>query len=455
MLINCILEKKRFEQFDIIKKRKMNIEQRATWMTDSKKMILVDKDQCVCFTRDAQLAYACPLCSTTKPDPNSLPNNIEEEMYLNVYLNSETIDFLKEEEFKARPIFTKEKHSKIEAYVVTVKNAFNKHLLRFKIQSLENAFQYTSFMNACIINNKLQLLIKATPHIGLLYFSRFIDMGEISILFGLDETKLFEQVYGFQALEDVGTKSAKTYIKEWIHLIQSKIAKKKDVQKVKHKFDVFLRSLMFRIIYTLHCILLRYPGFRHNDLHLDNIIMSESESQKDSIYETENDLSFTISHLLSFPRMIDFGWSSMCSRPSKDGSSQCESSIKPIGLNIGLNHYVDLNKFFNNLYVLFEHHSHLLHDQVWKFIQGVVPEPYRVGLHKSKTTELNMSIWSPHSEYMLTSDKKWIRGATKGLPLPEFVSPSQLLMDPIFDMFRTKTSANGTVFSSLKALEVL
>ncbi len=415
----------------------MNIELRLQYVHDAEKMILVDNDQKVCFTQLAHIAYSCIIFHDTKPDPLNT-NELPEESYLNVYLNAEVIDFLTMKELEKRPTFTKIKKDNLESHVVTVKNALNKQLLRFKIQRISNPFQYASFLNACIINKKLQPLIYATPHIGLMYFGRFIEKGEVSVLFGLDH--LNDEVYGFQAIEDVGTKSARTYIKEWIALINEN----KNNTKLKKKFDVFIRSFMFRIIYTLHCILLRYPSFRHNDLHLDNIIMNLNETDDSSTYDLENDMSFLISNLLGFPRIIDFGWSSL------DG-------IKEIGLNVKTNHYVDLNKLFNHLFLMFENDSDILHPQVWKFILGVVPDAYRVGFHKSKnlSNELQMSIWSPHSEYAITKQKTWILSSDpiKGRPLPNFTSPGELLKDPVFNMFRT-TEKTGIIFSSLKALEI-
>jgi hypothetical protein len=270
-----------------------------------------------------------------------------------------------------------------------------------------------------------------------MYFSRFVEQGEVAVLFGLNN--ISNEVYGLQAIEDVGTKSAKTYIKEWISLINEN-----KNPKLKQKFDTFLRSFIFRILFTLHCILLRYPSFRHNDLHLDNIIMNMNETDDFCTYETENDMSFAISNQLSFPRIIDFGWSSL------DG-------VRELGFNMKTNHYIDINKLFNHLFLMFEKQSDILHPQVWKFIQGVVPESYRVGFHKSKhlESELQMSIWSPHSEYVITKEKTWIlpSSSTKGRSLPNFTSPGQLLKDPVFNMFRT-VEKQGQVFSSLKALEI-
>jgi hypothetical protein len=427
----------------------MNINARFKGLEDAKNMILVDEGHEVCFTSYAQIAYACSIDIMNVPKIKMGPcdndmQTITDVQYLNVYLNAEVIDFLSKEELRKRPIFTKEKNSLIEVHVVTVKNTLNQNLLRFKIQRISNVFQYKTFLNGCIINNQLQELVlrKATPHIGLMYFSRFVDMGEISILFGFNESQLRDEIYGFQALEDAGTKSARTYIKEWIALLNEK-KQSKEFGKMKNKFDLFIKSFMFRIIYTLHCILLRFPGFRHNDLHLDNIIMDQNDV--DAYYETENDLCFMISKLFSFPRIIDFGWSSLLSQ-------QC---IQPLGLNMGANHYIDLNKFFNHLFLMFEHDSNLLHPQVWNFIQGVVPEPYRVGFHKSKNlkSELQMSIWSPHSDYMILPNKSFILGTSMiGKPLVEYVKPSQLLMDPVFNVFKVKKQTTGIIFQSLKAL---
>jgi hypothetical protein len=412
----------------------MDVKGRLKWMQDAKSMLQVDAGQEVCFTQSAQLAYGCPTQHVSRADPLFVdpPNQCEldAQSFLSVYFNADSIEFLSPEELKKRTTLTSRKRGSAETreslrtHILAVKNALDHHILRLKLVSLRNVFEYTSFMNSCIVNTKMQQLVvrNVTPHIGLMYFARFVDAAETAVMFGLEEPD--QDVFGMQVLEDVGMQTADTYIEEWIKIL------KKNTADIQRKFNDFLRSFLFRVVYTLHCMLLLDPSVRHNDAHLGNwIIDKPSKDASVCNYQTENKTIFGISNQLAVPHLIDFGWASM-------------QTTRAVGLNVGPNHYVDLNKVFNHLHFMLEKHSELIDPQIWKFIESVVPLNYRVGVSKSR--QLNFSIWSPHSQYALPTSRKWIPMESQevGEPLPEFVTPGELLKDPVFDCLHNKTDAH-------------
>ncbi len=390
---NFIKLKKKFYYDE--KKRMKRLEK----MENSKQMLINKVDSMICFTTMSEIAYSCT-------------DEIQEDDYFNIVFKNNKIEILE-------TLYKKLKNKEIHVLILSAKFQFI--LFNFKIVNLFSAFQYNSFKNACTINNQIQNLVyrNITPHINLFYFGNYISSKDIIKLTKIK--KLNENVYGLQVLEYGGSTTIKQYIEEQLLFPN------------KRKFNQFIISFLFQILYTLHCIYLYFPSFRHNDLHLDNILKDKS---KTCYYEPFPGIFYK---LAGFIKLIDFGWSSM-------------NSVKHLGLNMSPNHYVDINKLFNHLILLLEPHSTLLNQNVWKFIQDVVPTRYRVGFKKSNKkleSEFFMSIWNPHSEYMITDDKRWILSSSleKGERLVNFTSPSNLLKDSIFDIFKTTQVDVNNLFS--------
>lgn len=74
-----------------------------------------------------------------------------------------------------------------------------------------------------------------------------------------------------------------------------------------------LVSMLFQIVYTLHCIKLKYPSFKHGDLHTDNILIQFDENfilmpseQKYVVYETDE--KFAVPYFGATSKIIDFGF---------------------------------------------------------------------------------------------------------------------------------------------------
>ena len=405
---------------------------------DSSEMLKTEDGSQVCFTQPSYIAYQCPDACHSKPDlrrvMSTLIRQLTREDYLNVYFTNDSIEFLTKSEEKVYKTFEKLKKSKLKSYVTTVKNAANHEIVRLKLQTLNSSFGYNTFINASTINNKLNSLVfnKITPHIGLMYFARFIESAEIAVLFSEKEEQLEGEVYGLQCLEDVGNETAAFTLNKWINMLKDKQGRKsKSFEETKMKFDQFLRSLLFRVLFTLCAIQTVHPSFRHNDLHLENLIMSEFAKKSGFCsYITQDGEIFVLENSLGNVSIIDFGWSSL-------------EGVQNLGLNMGPNLYVDVNKLFNHLYLMLHKHAYFVNPQVWKFITGCVPPLYRIGLKASKNVEsaTNMSIWSPHSEFMiLYEEQRFINPNSNeiGKPLPNFVSSHILLKDPIFHIFKSK-----------------
>lgn len=81
-----------------------------------------------------------------------------------------------------------------------------------------------------------------------------------------------------------------------------------------------LKSFLFMIIYTLHCIYLQFPKFRHYDLHTDNIMLKFDQNFVYNIHNPEfikitttfpdgSTRTYYVPFWGIIPKIIDFGFS--------------------------------------------------------------------------------------------------------------------------------------------------
>ena len=108
--------------------------------------------------------------------------------------------------------------------------------------------------------------------------------------------------FSFMALEE-GNITLKTYLKEFINNIEG---------------IIIFKSLLFQVIITIYLISKKYPSFRHNDLHTDNIVLRFDKKYSfnpmkmkylvfnDSL--TEGGTTWTIPYFGIIAKIIDFGF---------------------------------------------------------------------------------------------------------------------------------------------------
>jgi hypothetical protein len=78
-----------------------------------------------------------------------------------------------------------------------------------------------------------------------------------------------------------------------------------------------LKSVLFMIVYTLYRITKRYPGFRHYDLHVGNIMIKRDD---DFVFDVlkpkflvfhDDDTKFVVPYFGLIPKIIDFGFATI------------------------------------------------------------------------------------------------------------------------------------------------
>jgi hypothetical protein len=78
---------------------------------------------------------------------------------------------------------------------------------------------------------------------------------------------------------------------------------------------IIFKSLLFMIIYTLYKIQKKFPGFRHYDLHVDNILLKQDPDFKYNplkpqvLVFADEGVEFSVPYFGLIPKLIDFGLS--------------------------------------------------------------------------------------------------------------------------------------------------
>jgi len=303
-----------------------------------------------------------------------------------------------------------------------------------KIERLNTPLRFKFFINACRVATLLreQGVLNATPHISQFYVGAFLNAKQVFHVLGVDSGMLCEKsLYGMQCQETAGLFSLTKFLEMWVNLLRRKVSVGdiSELEVARDKFEIFLRSVLFQILYTLHCIQIKCPNVRHNDLHPENIVLQPIQNPVDLTYEVSSGRKFTLyaNSKNYLPSIIDFGWATN------------DDKTLPVCPNTQKNHYVDIHRFVNGvLHILQPLPRNCLSDSMRSFLKLVVSDELRVPLNP----DLGQfgSIWSPDSAFMIEADGSWIypNSPKIGKPLVERTTPARLLTFPLFNIYRTQ-----------------
>ena len=149
--------------------------------------------------------------------------------------------------------------------------------------------------------------------------------------------------------------------------------------------DAFMQSLISQILHTLLFIGKRLPSFRHNDLHLDNILVKQSAYTK-------------------FPTFIlnDFGWASIGrgSNPLVNSNKHSER----FGIGAKTSGRYDMHLFLNELHKWMEvHGGRAKYPKAIAFIEKHVPAGY-LGSRNTYISESRLKYGIPYPGLSSLSD---------------------------------------------------
>ena len=178
-------------------------------------------------------------------------------------------------------------------------------------------------------------------------------------------------------------------LKEWIRKVEERLT------------DADMAKMVYQVLATLKRIYSRYPEFRHNDLHLGNVLVDDTGD---------------------FPRLMitDFGLSRLKARGSNPIVN--DGSFERVGISSRTSIKYDMHYFLNSLGYEIRHMKHF--QQTKEFIVRTIPKEY-LGISTAYVKEYRLRADAPDSS-LPTLDKvlrdPYFKGQ-KPTPLNEVGSP--------------------------------
>lgn len=221
-------------------------------------------------------------------------------------------------------------------------------------------------------------------------FSQFIKRYKKDELYNNVSVLISEWANGGDFLEYIRKNHTKITLKEW-------------------------RTFLFQIISALAVIQSKYPGFRHNDLKANNILLQNIESRnKNNKFKYKiNGNIYIIPNIGIQIKIWDFDFA--CISDIVENKKVNAEWTNKININNKKNRYYDIHYFLNTLSRkgffpdLFD--SEFVPQEIKDFINRIVPEKYKDGEHVAERGRL------------LADD--------------EFIIPDDILKyDKLFDKFR-------------------
>ena len=167
-----------------------------------------------------------------------------------------------------------------------------------------------------------------------------------------------------------------------------------------------IKSVMAQVIYNLYRIQKKYPGFRHHDLHLGNILVRPVPVKDMKI------MGSTISNAGFEAVIIDFGFSVF---PRIKNPLINANNYKNIGISRKSDKHYDLHFFLNSIHNLVRQPRTRTERVVKTFIENLLPKDYLVSrsnvvknmrLRGTKTVNLNFE--EVLSKPFFTGEKKTV-----------------------------------------------
>lgn len=180
------------------------------------------------------------------------------------------------------------------------------YLKKNNISSKKEILYNTSLNIENIILNKLSKLVykKYTPHINLpiLCFKTQLSKLKDNLL---DYPPIMKRINECELIDDVNV-----YLSEWCNLNNLK-----DYLN-KYNFHIHFDVILFQIISVLVIIQEIYPSFRHNDLHLRNILVEKlcTKDERHFLYDyiiEGKRYIFSLNNIGIQIRIWDFDWSNI------------------------------------------------------------------------------------------------------------------------------------------------
>ena len=182
------------------------------------------------------------------------------------------------------------------------------------------------------------------------------------------------------------------------------IKKNKDTLTVKE-----WRVIFFQILSALSVIQTKYPGFRHNDLKANNILIQKigSRNRNNKFKYKINDRTYIIPNIGIQVKIWDFDFA--CIKGIVDNTKVDAKWTDKININSKMNRYYDLHYFFNTLT------RKGFFPEFWKsknvpkavkdFVRRVIPEKYTVGENIAERGRILINDEYTYADKILKEDE--------------------------------------------------
>jgi serine/threonine protein kinase len=163
------------------------------------------------------------------------------------------------------------------------------------------------------------------------------------------------------------------------------------------------RTIFFQFLSVLAIIQDKYPGFRHNDLKANNLLVQAieiPESNKKHLYRINNQ-TYVVPNIGFQIKLWDFDFA--CIKGIVDNSKVDADWTKKINISSEQNRYYDVHYFFNTLYRKGFFPEFLtddaIPDKVKEFVSRVIPDKFRTGQYVSDRGRVLIN-----EEYLIPDD---------------------------------------------------
>ena len=182
------------------------------------------------------------------------------------------------------------------------------------------------------------------------------------------------------------------------------IRKNKDTMTIKE-----WRVIFFQILSALSVIQSKYPGFRHNDLKANNILIQKigSRNRNNKFKYKINDKTYIIPNIGIQIKIWDFDFA--CIKGIVDNTKVDAKWTDKININSKMNRYYDLHYFFNTLtrkgFFPEFWKSKTVPKGVKDFVRRIIPEKYTVGENIAERGRILINDEYTYADKILKEDE--------------------------------------------------
>jgi len=287
--------------------------------------------------------------------------------------------------------------------------------------------------NEVKINKEFNKLVNSniTPHINIIFNNIVCDWNILQSI-------KFKNLEEWTALLSPSIFYGKSYDKVSINFIDLGHMDFYTYIKSGIEYDEFM-TLLFQLYYTLACIQYHHPGFKHNDLKCDNILVFKPETTRSNHYNEYNIYGKTFYLPVGYMQLkiMDFDLTATNAIPNLKTEN---FGMVQYGFSTSPNPVYDVHFFLNDLYRLIRDN-----DKITDLIKSVLPDEYN-GVDSDYLKRSRLSSYYRHHRIVKDKDFNYIP------PKGSILTPIEMILHgDIFLDIKKAISSSDTILHSYNA----